>query len=70
MAGAVAARLPLNTATKTSKVDILIALIPSMARSVWRYLPPLAEKQNLHSLMMGIERMNDCYDGTCAFGFP
>jgi hypothetical protein len=41
-----------------------------MARSVWRYLPPLAEKQNLHSLMMGIERMNGCYDAAFSPVFP
>jgi hypothetical protein len=60
----------LNTATKASRVEILIALIPSMARSVSRYLPPLVEKQNLHCLMMGIEQMNGGYDGACSPDFP
>jgi hypothetical protein len=41
-----------------------------MARLVSRYLPPLVEKLNLHCLMMGIEQMNGCYDGTCSPVFP
>jgi hypothetical protein len=51
----VAATLPVNTAIKASKVDILIAQVPSKANSVCGYPPPMAKKQNLHCLMVIID---------------
>ena len=50
-----AAALPVNTATRASKVEILIAQVPSEANSVCGYPPPLPEKQNLRLLMVVID---------------
>jgi hypothetical protein len=55
LADTVAAALPVNTTTRASKVEILIARVPSEASSVCGYPPPMVGKQNLRLLMVVID---------------